>query len=268
MHPNRGPAQALRESPTNKRKICIQRSGWRSAGAPILLLSLLGAGCSAMPEDSAPDRSTAAQTRCRAPAGVSASPRTTDEAVQLLNALPKPTTVSCFVESLDRPLTVFATGSPFSAQPALNPRSPRVFVQFERLWLSFVIAGESSYLIEFGELLEGEPLQSIKGELKLPLESAVAPSAPYDRVLREEGTVCGLCHYDERPVTGMPAARAYSSIAFRPRPEGHVSVENLRLEAEQCDAKVEPQRCQMLSAFFGGGDVLEAPFPDSMVTFY
>jgi hypothetical protein len=268
MHSNRGSAQALREFPSKARKICARHSGRRHIDTLVLLFSLLGVGCSATPDDMTPDRQTAAQTRCSAPAGVSARPRTTDEAVQLLNALPKPTTVSCFVESLERPLTLFATSSPFSAQPALSAKSPRVFVQFERLWLSFVIAGESSYLIEFGELLEGEPFQSVKGELLLPLEEPVAPSAPYDRVLREEGTVCGLCHYDERPVSGIATARAYSSVAFRPRPEGHVSVENLRLEEQHCDPKTESQRCQMLSAFFGGGDVFEAPFPNSMATFY
>ncbi len=233
-----------------------------------LLVTTLGTGCSAAPDGAAPDSSTAPLQRCRAPAGVSARPRNTDEAVQLLNALPKPTTVACFVESLERPLTVFATSSSFSAQPALSPKSPRVFVRFERLWLSFVIAGESSLLIEFGELLESEPLQSIKGELLLPLEEVVAPSAPYDRVLRDEGTVCGLCHYGEQAVSSMPAARAFSSIAFRPRPEGHVGLENLRLEAQLCDRELEPERCQMLSAFFGGGDIVESPFPDSMATFY
>jgi hypothetical protein len=238
----------------------------RLAGIP--LLALLAAGCSAAPEQSHQDSTKAEQARCRAPAGVSARPRTTDEAVQLLNALPKPTTVSCFVESLERPLTVFATSSPFSAQPALSAKSPRVFVQFDQLWLSFVVAGESSLLIEFGELLDGEPLQSVKGELQLPLEHAVAPSAPYDRVQQAEGTVCGLCHYGERPAGGMPVANAFASIAFRPRPEGHVSVEQLRLEAQLCDREAEPERCQMLSAFFDGGDVVEGPFPTSMPTFY
>ncbi|HEY6080927.1 MAG TPA: hypothetical protein VIW29_19065, partial [Polyangiaceae bacterium] len=207
----------------------------------LLLLVTLGAGCgaepnSATPPDNAtPDGSTAQLERCRAPAGVSGRPRTTDEAVQLLNALPKPTTVACFVESLERPLTVFATSSTFSAQPAPSPRSPRVFVRLEGLWLSFVIAGDSSLLIEFGELLAGEPLQSIKGELQLPLQDVVAPSAPYDRVLQEGGTVCRVCHYDEQAVSSMPAVRAFSSIAFRPRPEGHVRLESLLLEGQLCN---------------------------------
>ena len=45
------------------------------------------------------------RARCRPPAGVSGYPKTTQAALDLLNALPKPTSVACFVESLDRPLT-------------------------------------------------------------------------------------------------------------------------------------------------------------------
>jgi hypothetical protein len=234
------------------------------------LCSACGAGAEeseSLPVAEAPPV-TATSQACRAPAGVSAKPRSTDEAVQLLNALPKPTTVSCFVESLERPLAVFATSSSFSAQPAFSGRSPRVFVQLDRLWLSLVIAGESSRLLEFGELEEGTPLRSIKGELELPLAAAVPASAPYDRVLRNEGTVCALCHYEEQHAAGVPFPNAFSSIAFRPRPEGHVTLEALRLEEQSCDRQVEPERCELLTALLGHGDLSEAPFPDAMQTIY
>lgn len=56
--------------------------------------------------------------RCVAPPGISAAPSSIAAAVALINALPPPVTVACFVESLDRPLQVVATASDLSAQPA------------------------------------------------------------------------------------------------------------------------------------------------------
>jgi hypothetical protein len=188
--------------------------------------------------------------------------------VQLLNALPKPTSVACFVESLARPLTVHATNSGFSAQPALSSRSPRVFIKLGQLWVSVVIDGESSYLVEFGDLLPNDPSRSIKGELELPLYEPVTASAPYERVKYGEGTVCGLCHYDERPADDMPFTGAFASIAFRPREDSLVSIDSLRIEHQLCDWEAQPHRCEMLSAVFDGGPVEETLFPTSMLTFF
>lgn len=208
------------------------------------------------------------KARCAAPLGVSASPRNTEEAVLLLNALPKPTSTACFVESLARPLTAYATFSVFSAQPALSVKSPRVFLKLGQLWISLVIDGESSYLLEFGTLLADDPSRSIKGELLLPVDAPVPASAPYDRVLYGTGTACGLCHTGEQRVASIPFATAFSSIAFRPRPDSRVSIDELRAQAQVCDWQREPHRCEMLSAVFGGGAVSETAFPDSMATFF
>lgn len=245
----------------------------------LVLPGLLAAawGCSAPADDQPAAGSGGAgnvmttplgRQRCQAPAGVSGSPRTIEGAVQLMNALPKPTSVACFVESLDRPLTAFATKSVFSAQPALSAQSPRVFLQIGPLWVSIVIDGDSSSLVEFGHLMPGERMQSIKGELQLPLEAPVPASAPYDRVREGAGTVCGLCHFGERRVEELTFAEVYASEAFRPRPETYVSIEQLRLEAQSCDVKVQPQRCEMLAAVFDGGPVTETVFPPTMVTFF
>jgi hypothetical protein len=209
------------------------------------------------------------RARCPAPVGVSASPQNTQEAVQLLNALPKPTTVACFVESLERPLYVNATSSIFSAQAALSAVSPRVFIRLGRLWLSIVIDGKSSDLIEFGDLLEGEPLRSIKGEVELPIMEPIAPSAPYDRVLyNTQGTVCGFCHYGETSTENLDFPTAFSSTSFRPQPQTIVNIDSLRAQAQICDWQLEPHRCEMLSAVFDGGSVEEVPFPASMATFF
>lgn len=279
----------------------------RYLGIGLLPLSLLGAGCGAAPEaeqwiEPVESGGTSAggttgsaglttgsagivgasggsggtvssvnplgRTRCTAPEGTSASPQNTLETVQLLNALPKPTSVACFVESLARPLSVYATNSTFSAQPALGTKSPRVFIKLGQLWVSVVIDGESSYLVEFGDLLPGDPTRSIKGELELPLYVPVAASAPFDRVTYGQGTACGLCHYDERPADNMPFPGAFASIAFRPRDDTRVSIDSLRIEHQSCDWHSERHRCEMLSAVFEGGTVEEEPFPNSMPTFY
>jgi hypothetical protein len=207
------------------------------------------------------------RSRCKPPAGTTGSPQTIEQAVALLNALPKPTSVACFVESLDRPLTIFSTSSPFSAQPALSTKSPRVFIKSGQLWLSIVIDGDSSELIEFGYLL-GDTLRSIKGELHLPLDAPIAPSAPYERVRYQSGTVCGLCHSDERPEEVPGIAGVFSTVAFRPRPDSHVQLGALALEWQACKWEQEPHRCEMLSSVFGGGQVVEGAFPNAMGTFF
>ncbi len=206
--------------------------------------------------------------RCKAPVGANGSPQTIEEAVLLLNALPKPTNVACFVESLSRPLTIFATNSPFSAQPAFSNKSPRVFIKTGQLWSSIVIAGDASELIEFGYIIPNT-VRSIKAELHLPIQTAVPPNAPYNRVLfGESGTACGLCHGDEQLEKVGDLTNVFSSIAFKPRADSHVSLDSLRLEAETCSWQAEPARCEMLAALFGGGPVVEEAFPESMVTFF
>lgn len=130
--------------------------------------------------------------------------------------------MACFVESLDRPLAVFATNSRFSAQPAFSDQSPRVFIKVAELWISIVIDGDGSYLVEFGELTADAEPRSLKGELQLPLEAPISPSAPFERVLYGSGTVCGLCHAHEQQAPKMTFTSAFTSLALRPRPETQV----------------------------------------------
>jgi hypothetical protein len=57
------------------------------------------------PETSEPD----VVDRCVAPEGVSNTPTTVLETIDLINALPQPVTLPCFIESLERPLRLYAT---------------------------------------------------------------------------------------------------------------------------------------------------------------
>lgn len=204
---------------------------------------------------------------------MSGSPRTIEDAVTLLNALPKPTNVACFLASLDRPLQAFATSNVVSAQPAFSAESPRIFVRMGQLVLSVVPEGEVSHLIEFSYLLEGEA-RSIKGELSLPLSEAVGAAAPYQRVLATDpvglargGSVCGGCHGGEERVQSIDFATAFSSVAFRPNPAYQVTLETLVQAEKSCDPRAQPERCAMLSALFGQGPVVPAEFPNTMVIF-
>jgi hypothetical protein len=259
-------AQTLRERAGSTKNVRRVRRFLLPASA--LLLSACSA---APPAEESPAASNAAL--CRPPAGVSGSPRTIEEAVTLLNALPKPTSVACFLESLDRPLQAIATRNIVSAQPAFSATSPRIFLRRGQLVLSVVPEGAGSHLIEFSYLLEGDT-RSVKAELALPLTDTVPASAPYEHVLPTDpaglargGTVCGGCHAQEERVQNIDFASAFSSVSFRPNPSYQVSLEMLAAEQKSCDRAAQPERCAMLTALFGHGAVTPAEFPSTMVIF-
>lgn len=207
------------------------------------------------------------RARCTPPPGMTGSPQTIADTMALINALPKPTSVACFVESLDRPLGAYATRSMFSLQPAVSQASPRVFLKVGRMWLSIVIDGDGRDLLEFGELLDDD-LRSLKAELQFPLSDVVSPTLPFDRVVYSTGgTVCGLCHREEVLDHMEGTSQIFSSVAFRPDPLTRVSLDYLRGQASSCDWQAQPARCELLSSVFGGGDVVDAEFPKSMDTF-
>lgn len=208
------------------------------------------------------------RARCTPPQGMTGSPQTIEDAVALLNALPKPTGVPCFVEALDRPLGAYATNSIFSAQPAVSNESPRVFLLVGTLWISVAIDGTGSDLIEFGQL-SGDGLRSLKGELQLPVSGVVPATLPFDRVVEDgTSTVCGLCHRAEMLDHVEGTSQIFSSLAFRPVPTTRVPLDYVRDQAAGCDWQAEPDRCDLLSALFGGGAVQDAEFPSSMATFF
>ena len=56
------------------------------------------------------------------------SPDSIGDAVALINALPKPLTIACFVSALNRPLNLNLTTSTISVQPAIGVSNPRIFI--------------------------------------------------------------------------------------------------------------------------------------------
>jgi len=189
------------------------------------------------------------RSRCSTPAGVSGSPTTIAAAVELLNALPKPVSAACFVESLDRPVALVATASPFSAQPADDGHSPRIFIRSGPLTMVVVPSGMGRNLLEFGQATSEE--LSLKGELELPITGALRASAPFDRVQAGKGTTCGTCHDDEAP-SGSGAG--FVSEVLTPLPEFDVKVDDLKRDAAGCGA-TDNGRCDLLRAVFDHGEV-------------
>ncbi len=189
---------------------------------------------------------------CIAPEGLG-SPSTIEDVVTLVNALPKPLELPCVLESLDRPLSLYASMSVAGAQPAMGPQSPRIFLFFGDLVMSVVPEGEARRTLELSYAIGDR--RSIKAELVFPIDQMLEPSAPYDAVELGSGTSCGLCHGGESRVTSIDFASAWASDMFQDDPDQRLSRSFVRQSALDCDHEAEPERCEMFDAIFGHGDV-------------
>jgi hypothetical protein len=183
--------------------------------------------------------------------------------VNVLNALPKPVSLPCFLETLARPLEVHATVSRISAQPSVGARSPRIFMFYDGLRLSIALDGVGSRALEFGEIRD--EFRSLKAEIGFPVTAQLSPGAPFERVLyNQAGTSCGFCHAAEQAAEDVSFTSAFTSLALRPAAEDAVSIESLSAELADCDAVAEPERCAMLKSLFEQGAPLEQAFPASL----
>jgi hypothetical protein len=193
---------------------------------------------------------------CVAPPGVSTTPATIPEALGLLNSLPKPTTIECFLQTLSRPLALYLTSSTQSLQPATGgARSPRTFVLRGALEMSIVLDGPASSTLELA--YRPVPGRSIKTEILFPLAKDVTPERFFDRVvIGGNATECGNCHVAEtqEAFDGFPEG-VFVSDVIPPYAIFEVSLDSLRNERATCDEQAEPQRCSLLSALLDFGDV-------------
>jgi hypothetical protein len=204
---------------------------------------------------------------CEAPPGVVTTPRSVDETVALVNALPKPLSLSCFVEALGRPLQLHATRSEISAQPAVGVRSPRIFIYFEPLIMTVVPAGVGAHLLELGEQREG--FRSLKAELHFPIAEEVVAAQPYEHALFTDGlTACAFCHASEERDPQVAHGPGYVSQSLRPSSGAQrVTLGALQTELGACDTAAEAERCALLDALLGWGPALDWDFPQGMPTF-
>ncbi len=197
---------------------------------------------------------------CIAPEGMG-SPRDVDETLALLQALPEGADPACFVESLDRPLTVVATSSVVSAQPASGVSRPRLFLMGDTMTLSVVPEGDGAHLLEFGLWLD--PTTSLKAEFALPLAEGITVQDAFDRVQFDETrTGCGFCHLNEvvhETVDGVPR---YASDALRPLPDTLVALEEVQAARDACAD--DDTTCALLRALLDHGAVQQGAFDRSV----
>ncbi len=224
--------------------------------------------CSGTP-DAASQASTAAVSSfdgCKPGAGISGSPKTIEDAVALINSLPKPVTVACFIAALDRPLKANLSSSTSSAQPAVGSRSPRIFIVIDKLNISAVPDGIGQDVVEFSYMVS--ETMSVKAELQFPILNNVLPQEPYSRIRYGTATSCGICHGVESRYTGITFADAFYSVAFQPQKGSRISLDSLRSENAKCNSTAEPKRCAIISAFLNRGSVQNYDFPSVMPFFF
>ena len=198
--------------------------------------------------------------RCKPAEGTTGSPSTIAEAVDLANGLPFPVTAECFVEALDRPLSLAATASTSSAQPAAGRRSTRVLIwPTEDFIVTGALDGDGRNLVEFGQFVDDD--RSIKGELEFPITEPVTTARALRRVRNPEFpniTTCFVCHDDERDEPSVPGGR--SSLALRPFERTLVELDELPKLRDECDPATEPDRCRYLRALVDHGPLQARAF--------
>ena len=202
------------------------------------------------------------RTLCSAPSGVNNDPRSMKEVLTLINAMPKPLTVPCFLDALRRPHAIQATKNTLSGQPAYSTTSPRIFlIKGLTLFISVVPSGPFMDVIEFGEVV-GNGDKSVKAELFFPITKNLTETEFYETVLNssKSGTTCGPCHGgDGAAPEGFPAT-AFQSPIVQPFAGQRVSLLSIQNHAELCKTQVLDE-CPILQSILYGGKTTEREFP-------
>ena len=187
--------------------------------------------------------------------------KSVEDAVALINALPKPLSIDCFIANLKIPLKVFAVNNTFSAQPSVSMDSPRIFIISNNLILSVVPAGEGKNLVEFSQIVSSGV--SIKAEIEFPISATLPGEAPYSRILSGSfGTTCTSCHKNESRATMVSAGEAYQSNIIAPDLFQRVSQGYLLNQAKVCNNRIDDFRCRLLKTIFIRGAAVDVDFPN------
>jgi hypothetical protein len=210
---------------------------------------------------------TVERSPCTAPAGFAFPLVEIEDVITLLNSMPKPIDIPCFLDVLPRPLAVNATESQLSVQPALGAASPRIFLFFEDLIVTFAVQGEGAKTVEFSYLLSDKT--SVKGELRFPVDDTLTVDAPYREIVDSSGdfTRCSACHSGEEAAPPRFGPYAFSSKAIKPFANRNVSKTQLDALHKSCAGKRD-FRCDIINALFGGGTVETREFPAGMSNFF
>ena len=233
-------------------------------GAIALSAVAIGAfGCNGGAASGVADGGDTATNHCVAPPGTNASPGSVADVVALLNALPAPATLSCFLENLARPLKMHATLSQISPNPPSARAAPASSCSRTRCacrWPWRAVAEQPAG----ARRDQWHRLHSIKAEIGFPVTAPLTPEAPFERVMfTPTQTRCSFCHPSEEPID-IGVTPAFTSVALRPSPGNGVSIDFLRSQLDACDPTVEPDRCALLHALFDQGLPIEQAFPDDL----
>lgn len=212
---------------------------------------------------------SSARVPCTSPTGAPVALETIAQIVELLNSMPKPVSIPCFLDVLARPLYVNATASDLSVQPASSPTIPRIFIfSGPTLILSFVPAGEGSHTLEMSSLTSNTA--SVKGELPFPVTATLAADAAYTSIanLQGTGTTCAGCHSAEAAAPSSYGPGAYVSTALKPLATRDVSLFDLKFQHGLCQPDDGADPCAGFEALFGHGEVLPKAFPPEMPTLF
>jgi hypothetical protein len=186
-------------------------------------------------------------------------PKTMGEIVNLINALPKPVSLTCFLNALKPPLKVFAVNSTSSAQSAVGNASPRIFILKDKLSLSVVPAGIGKDLLELGELYAS---QSFKAEIRFPVEGYINMAGLNSYLSGGAGTsTCSGCHLHESKMSYQNTSGTFISDIFRPDESKRVGKAFMKIETDICKSDVNKFRCDMLKAIYVNGQATDDIFP-------
>lgn len=188
------------------------------------------------------------------------SPKNIEDTINLINALPRPLTMECFLTSLKPPLSVFAVNSTFSAQPAMDQQNPRIFIVRDSFSLSVVPAGVGRNLLEFGEFNGG--VESFKGELEFPITDTVTIEKIVSHISQTSNiSTCVTCHSSERLAPYRSLGNLFVSKFVRPSESQRVDQSFLKNQATACNPAINKLRCEILNAIYVNGQAQDASFP-------
>lgn len=195
------------------------------------------------------------------------SPQNINQAIDLINSLPKPVSIPCFIQALNRPLRVNTTSSILSVQPAVGTINPRVFMMIGKLVMSVAPAGDGKDLLEFSFMYNDT--QSLKGEILFPVSSNLSYTEPYVQVETGGQSSCSGCHVEEVLDTSVVGTTAYLSKALKPAANRNVPVNSFYQQSYLCDFNNDKTyRCQVIRSLFENGTLIQASFPSGTPTYF
>ena len=180
--------------------------------------------------------------------GCDYAPVTIEQVVEIIESLPKPTTLEYFISSITPEAKIQTSTSSFSAQPAKSSQIPRVFLQINEVLLLSVVPGDDT--LEIGQTVEYG--FSKKADIKFPIEEGQEVN-PYEIVFgpgASSENSCGrVCHRQKRDGQGNPVP--FVSTILQPRAFENLRNGQLYQIAQTCVD--ESKTCLMFRSLFYRG---------------